>query len=330
MNLQSNWFVRSRLKTRQIVLLLYLYEQRSVLRAAQLAGMTQPAASKMLGELEETLGVQLFERHARGIRATCYGEILARHARSALTEIGRANEEILALKSGVSGQASIGTVLNPGMQLVPLAIATVKRAYPRLLVSVEMDSSGPLVSRLREGLLDCVIGRILESEGADELNFEPWFDEPHRLVARAGHPLAQRRGLTLADLMDQGWILQGAGGVQRGRFDAMLCEHGLGQPENIVETCELPVAIELLQLTDMVTVQPEQAVLPYCKAGLLTFLPVTIDMKMDFFGLITRREHALSPSSEVVIRVLRETATKVYRPKLHAARDELLPRQAVG
>src|SRR5580704_883228 len=100
-NLQSNLFVRSRLtsrlKTRQMVLLLCLYEQRSVLRAAKSAGMTQPAASKMLGELEDRLGVKLFERYARGVEATWYGEILVRHARAALVEIERAHEEILAL-----------------------------------------------------------------------------------------------------------------------------------------------------------------------------------------------------------------------------------------
>src|SRR3954471_14092237 len=107
---QSNWFVTSRLKTRQIVLLLHLDEKRSVIRAAEAAGMTQPAASKLLTELEDALGVKLFDRHARGIEPTWYGDILIKHARAALGEIGRAHEEIMALKAGLSGLASIGTV----------------------------------------------------------------------------------------------------------------------------------------------------------------------------------------------------------------------------
>src|SRR5882757_6562994 len=97
----------------------------------------QPAASKMLGELEDSLGVKLFERHARGVQPTWYGEILVRHARLAMSEMDRAHDEIMALKSGLSGQASIGTVMNPVTHLIPSAIAAIKESHPRILISVE-------------------------------------------------------------------------------------------------------------------------------------------------------------------------------------------------
>jgi DNA-binding transcriptional LysR family regulator len=314
-NPQSNWFVRSRLKTRQIVLLLQLHEQRSVLRAAQLTGMTQPAASKMLGELEDSLGVKLFERHARGVQPTWYGEILVRHARSAMSEMDRAHEEIMALKSGLTGRASIGTVTNPGTHLIPPTIAAIKHSHPRIMITVEMDFSRPLVAKLLEGQLDCVIGRILDSEGADELNFEPLSDEPHCIIARAGHPFAQKQDLAIEDLLECGWILAGSGSLARGRLDSMLLERGFAYPKNIVETSALPVTIALLQATDMITMLPEQAVVPYCEFGLLTVLPIRLGVKMDVFGIITRREHPLSPGAEVVLKCLRETAARLYPSK---------------
>jgi DNA-binding transcriptional LysR family regulator len=313
-NPQSNWFVRSRLKTRQIVLLLQLYEQRSVLRAAQLTGMTQPAASKMLGELEESLGVKLFERHARGVQPTWYGEILARHARTAMSEMDRAHDEILALKSGISGQAAIGTVLNPGTYLIPPVIAALKASHPRIKVSIEMDFSRPMVARLLEGQLDCVIGRILDAEGAGGLNFEPLCDEPHSIIARADHPLIRKKGLAFSDLLELGWVLQATGSVLRGRFNSMLQELGSAHPTNVVETSALPVTIALLQITDMIAVLPDQAVFPYCAAGLLGILPIKLGVKMDAFGIITRREHALSPGAEVVLKILRDTAARLYPP----------------
>jgi DNA-binding transcriptional LysR family regulator len=311
-NPQSNWFVRSRLKTRQIVLLLQLYEQRSVLRAAQLTGMTQPAASKMLGELEDSLGVKLFERHARGVQPTWYGEILVRHARSAMSDMDRAHDEIMALKSGLSGQASIGTVMNPGTHLIPSAIAQIKHSHPHILISVEMDFSRPLVAKLLEGHLDFVVGRILDSNGADELNFEPLADEPHSIIARAAHPLAEKADLAIQDLLDLGWILQGAGSLLRGRLDSMLVERGLARPKNVVETSALPVTIALLRMTDMITVLPEQAVVPYCEVGLLKILPIHLGVKMDAFGIITRRKHPLSPGAAVVLKILSETAARLY------------------
>lgn len=74
--------------------------------------------------------MKLFERHARGVEPTWYGHVLIRRARAAMSEIGRAQEEIAALRAGRMGQASIGTVVNPGTNLVPQAIAEVKREFP--------------------------------------------------------------------------------------------------------------------------------------------------------------------------------------------------------
>ena len=108
----TSWFGATRLKTRHLLLLVHLYEQRSVLRAAEAANMTQPAASKLLAEMEHLLGVPLFDRHARGVEPTWYGQVLIRRARAALSEIGRAHDEIAALASGRMGQAAIGTVVN--------------------------------------------------------------------------------------------------------------------------------------------------------------------------------------------------------------------------
>ena len=75
--------VQTRIKTRQMVLLSHLDRERSLLHAAEAAGMSQPAASKLLRELEDALGVTLFERHARGVEPTGYGTILIRRANAA-------------------------------------------------------------------------------------------------------------------------------------------------------------------------------------------------------------------------------------------------------
>jgi DNA-binding transcriptional LysR family regulator len=95
----------------------------------------------------------------------------------------------------------------------------------------------------------------------------------------------------------------------------MLQERGLAHPKNVVETSALPVTIALLQITDMIAILPEQAVLPYCAAGLVGIMPVSLGVKMDAFGIITRRDHPLSPGAEVVLKSLRETAAQLYPRK---------------
>src|SRR3990170_3101725 len=118
-----NPVARFHLKTRQLAFLVHLDEERCLARAADASGLTQPAASKLLRQVEVSLGVQLFERLPRGMSPTGYGEILVRHARMALSQLGLAREEIAALKSGLSGKAALGMVFDPQSDLVPMAIA---------------------------------------------------------------------------------------------------------------------------------------------------------------------------------------------------------------
>ncbi|HEY9254688.1 MAG TPA: LysR family transcriptional regulator [Stenotrophomonas sp.] len=306
------WFNASRLKTRQLLLLLHLYEQRSVLRAAEAASMTQPAASKLLAEMEDLLGVKLFERHARGVEPTWYGQVLVRRARAAMSEIGRAQEEIAALRSGRMGQASIGTVVNPGTTLVPQAIAEVKREFPDILIRVEMDYSRHLVAKLLDGQLDIVIGRIMGPEGAGELDFEPLADEPHSVIARAGHPLANRGTLQHVDLVRYGWVLPPADSVLRSRLDSMFLEHGVQAPMNAIETSSLPVTTNLLRGSDLLTALPVDSVAPLIQAKLLTVLPIDLGVRMESFGIILRRDYVLPPGAERILQALRSTARRLY------------------
>jgi len=317
---EKSAFIRSRLKIRQIILLVHLDEERSVLRAAEAAGMTQPGASKLLAELEEALGVSLFERHARGVEPTSYGEILVRHARTVLSEVARAHEEVEALKSGLAGKASIGTVVTPGTALVPMAVAMLKQRHPGILVSIDLDHSDALVERLLEGDLDMAVARIRDPQSSGELDFEPLGDEPQSVIARAQHPLARRRGLGIKDLAGQAWILPPAGSALRDKLDSMFLERGLDPPRNVVEASSLPIVISLLSTTDMVVSLPKESVRPYCEAGVLTVLPIALAVRMDSFGIVTRREHRLSPGAAAMLTVLRETAARLYSVKpVHAA-----------
>ena len=84
------WFIRVRLKPRQLLLLVTIDELGNIHRAAEELGMTQPAASKLLKELEGALEVSLFDRLPRGMRPTWYGEIMIRHAKMTLANLGTA------------------------------------------------------------------------------------------------------------------------------------------------------------------------------------------------------------------------------------------------
>ena len=309
---QLRALVRPRLKTRQLLLLVHLDEQRCVLRAAQVAGMTQPAASKLLRDIETAVDAKLFERHARGIVPTWYGEIWVRHARLALLEINKAQDEMAALKAGRTGKVAIGTVLSPGTNLIPTTVARVKKQYPAMVISIELDSSRPLVEKLLQGQLDMLVARVLDWQEADELSFEPLADERHAVIAGRGHPLAGKRNLRLEDLVGEAWVLPPPGSLVRDRLVSVFLDRGLTLPANLVQTNSHPVITNLLRMTDMVAPLPREAVQSECDRGDLVVLLEDMGLVMSSFGIITRGLNRLSPGARIVLDALRETAGAFY------------------
>ena len=309
---RSDRFVRSHLKTRHLVLLVELGRHGSIMHAAHAANLTQPAASKLLAELEHALGVELFERLPRGVAPTWYGQVMIRRAGAALAEMDAAHQEVMELLSGLRGRVAVGCVLTPAASLVPEAVNLLKTRQPRVLVSITVDTSKLLVQRLRAGELDVVVGRILDTEAAGELTFEPVTDEPHCVIARAGHPLVERTDLTLEELVMQGWILPPTGSILRDRLTAMFLSRGLEPPAETVETLALPVIAKLLSGSDMVVALPEELVAPYLQTGILKVLPFDLNLRMDMYGIITRRQHQHAPGAEAMLACLHEIVALRY------------------
>ena len=302
-------FVRTHLKTRHLVLLVELGKHGSILRAAEAAHMTQPAASKLLAELEYALGVQLFDRLARGIAPTWYGEIMIRRAGTALAEMNTAHQEVMELFSGLRGQVAIGAVMTPSTSLVPRAVQRFKEHHPRVNVSIQVESSTRLLQQLRAGELDVMIGRLLSgTDTFSELKFEPLQDEPHRLIVRAAHPLAGRSDLEWEELAQAAWILPASGSVLRDRLSTVFLSKGVDLPVNAIETSAMPVITSLLLNSDIVIALPPETVQHYLAAGSLVELDVDPGLRMDAYGIITRKQHRLSPGAQAMLDVLRSFA----------------------
>ncbi|MDP9109984.1 MAG: LysR family transcriptional regulator [Pseudomonadota bacterium] len=308
----ANWFMRARLKTRQLLLLVALDDERNIHRAADRLHTTQPAASKQLKDLEDVLGVSLFERHPRGMTPTSYGEAMIRHSRMALTSLSLAHEDIIALKAGLSGQVDVGVILAPAIALLPRAIARVKQHAPMLRIGVELEGSNVLLDKLQQGVLDFMVARILEQEHRADLQFEELADEPVVAVARNGHPLHDRDNLTLEDIHQEGWILSPRGAILRHRFEMMFRRAGLQPPTNVVDTTGALLINSLLQQTDFLHVMPLEIAEYYQRFGMLKILAVPMPCRMDSFGIITRTGQLHSPGALILLQAIRDIAREIY------------------
>jgi DNA-binding transcriptional LysR family regulator len=310
--LDTHWFIRARLKTRQLLLLQALEDEGNIHRAAQALNLTQPAASKLLKELEDMLGVPLFERLPRGMRPTRYGAAMIRHARMALASLGQAHDEIQALKAGHFGQVSIGAITGPGLTLLPAAVARLKQERPGLQVSLQIETSDVLMERLQQGKLDLLVARLFERHDKTGLRYEPLAEEPVCAVTRPGHPLQGAARLKLADLREACWIVPPAGSVLRHRFELMFQEQGMDAPGNVVETTALLFITRMLQQSDMVAVLATDVARYYAQHGLIAPLPIQLACTMDHFGIITRTDRLPSPATEATLAALKSCALTVY------------------
>lgn len=303
---------RHQLKTRQMALLMAIDESRNLHQAALATHMSQPAASKMLKDMEELFGVALFERLPRGMRPTIYGETLIRHVRMALDNLAQGQSAIATLQAGLSGQVNMGVILTPSMTLVPQAIAATKTEAPHLSIGVEVATSDVLVDRLKRGRLDFLIARIPAQEEDLNLIYEDLSEETECAVVRVGHPMLQHSGLTLQDLGASIWILSPRGSILRHQFDMLFRRNGLAAPINVIETTAMSVIKGLLQQTDFLHVMPVEVARYYVASNELSILPVALPCNMDSYGLIMRSDHVLSPGANLLLRHIRRVAAGMY------------------
>ncbi|NRR32428.1 LysR family transcriptional regulator [Oxalobacteraceae bacterium] len=309
----SDWFRQPRLKTRQLLLLIAIDEERNIHRAADLLSMTQPAVSKQLKELEDLLGVTLFARQSRGVTPTLYGETMIRHARMALTNLSDAHQEITALKAGQVGQVNVGSIMTPSITLLPAAIEKARLHAPMLRVGIEVESSKLLLDKLQRGGLDFMIGRLLQqSNQSTPLDYEELAVEPICVVARAGHPLCKEKQLSLEQIAQYGWVLSPPGTILRHKFDMMFHRIGLEPPASVIDTTETLLITKLLQGSDFLHAFPRELAHYYEQMNVFSILPIDLPCRMDAFGIITRRDHLLSPGAITLLQAIRSSAAELY------------------
>lgn len=310
--MSTPWYIRARLKTRQLLLLVALADEGNIHRAAEVLNMTQPAASKLLRELEEMLGVPLFERLPRGMRPTVYGDAMIRHARAVVGSLDQAHEDVTGLLAGRLGHVAVGAITSPAVKLLPPAVAELKRDYPGLRVSLEIENSNVLLERLAQDKLDLVVARLFAEHDKLHLRYEPLAGEPVCVVGRRGHPLLQAPALSLNDVEQAAWIVPPAGSVLRHRFDLMFQRASLIPPSNVVETAALLFVTQMVEQSDMLAVLAADVAQYYARHGMVSILPLDVPCHMDDFGIITRTDRLLSPAAMMMAQALREAGRSVY------------------
>jgi LysR family transcriptional regulator of gallate degradation len=276
--------------------------------AARAAHLSQPSIHRSARELERLLGVPLFEKTSFGITPTREAEKLARRARLAFAEIEQARAEVQTLLGGESGRTVIGAMPLARSYLLPAALLEFTQEHPRHGVAIIEGTYEHLLSGLRFGESDVLIGALRDPAPAADVVQEHLFDDPLAIIARAEHPLAKRKRLTPASLRHFQWIAPRAGSPLRTHFDALLASTGIEMPTPPLECNSLAAARAFLLESDRLMLLSAHQIHYEMQAGSLVALPHPAGQVLRPIGLTLRRNWRPTGTQQQLLTILRSSA----------------------
>jgi len=313
-NFGDDSLLRAGLKLNHLRMIVAIEDSGQISAAAEVLNISQPAASRMLSEMESITKTSLYERVARGVVLTTFGAALARRARKILLELREASREIGELKSGKGGSVFIGAVTAPAMSLVVPAINKVRKAYPGIEINIQVETSNVLARELLAARHDFIIGRIPDDLNPRLFEVTEIGIERACLIVRSSHPLMKQKTSSLADVRDYDWVFQPPGTLLRRTIEDVFLSRGVALPENIVNTSSLLLTCAIICETDAiapVAVDVAQFLASQgSNASDVRMLPIDFDINVKPYSMITARERALPPSARLLYDIILEESRK--------------------
>jgi LysR family transcriptional regulator of gallate degradation len=268
-----------------------LTEQHHMPSVAESLGITQPAVSMAVRQLEDSIGVALFERTARGMMPTPAGVALALRLKRALAEIRYAVADIASLRGVTQGTVTVGAPPLGRTNLLPESIAAVVAKYPGLRIATIEGSTETLEASLRAGDLDFIIGALRPGGYADDLG----------IVCGPRHPWAEREHIPARDLASARWVVHRINAQNCKALERALARRGLPAPSIAVETSDLAVLRGVLLNSELLAAISLRQLSYDLGAGLLTLLPIPLQDTRRVIGITRRAEGLPSPGAKILM-----------------------------
>lgn len=298
-----------RLKPAHLDLLLRIAETGQLQRAAQMVGMSQPAASRILTEIETRAGGALFDRHPKGMAMTTLGTLCVRHGKVILEEYQALDREATRVAAGEIGHVRVGAVTGPAVGVLVPALRQIRVASPDLDLTIEVGPSTELVRGVVEGRFDFVISRLPAEHDSRDFRLYPARSEEVSLLVNPDHPLAGVPNLSLGQLSGFEWVVQDLGSPIRSAVETAFHLRGEAPPKRITNSSSLLVVLSLLEDPRLIAPQAREVGMMLTEGPLqarLTRLDLREPISVTPCFVIRDRYRPLSTAAENVLgRVLR-------------------------
>ncbi len=293
------------LNGRRLAVVASLAEKRNMPVVAREFGITQPAVSAALKDLETRLGVPLFERSARGLMPTLAGDIVAFYFKRVLAELRHIVPDIAASEGVLQGSVNVGALPLGRTQILPLAIAALLKKHPGLHVATVESPYDALAASLRSGDIDFILGALRTEAETRELQLEPVFEDQISVITRAGHPLTRADRIDFKALRQSSWVLSRHGAPSRELFEQFFSAARQAPPVPSVETGDLAVLRGLLLESDMLTAISAHQLRYEIRDGSLVVLDFPLAITRRHIGITQREGCFPSPGARALMDEIR-------------------------
>lgn len=307
--------LRRGLKMSHLRLLSELSNQSRLTDAAIALGMTQPAASRLIAEVERIAEAEIYVRSGRGIELTDVGRKLAERCVRILQEFADAGRDIDEHKSGQSGHVTIGSVTGPAIEYVLPALRHIRLSYPDISISVEVGPSNTLAPMLEDGRLDFSFSRVPSELDPSLFEEKPLLREPALMVGRIEHPLTRSQfPLELETFVGFDWVLPPVGSPIRATAEQALRDKGLALPSRVLTTSSFLFTLATVQQTNAVapvarSVANSFAARPDGSPGTVTILECSVSLSVQTYSFLMRKGQVLTPAAQIVAREVLRAVT---------------------
>jgi DNA-binding transcriptional LysR family regulator len=304
-----------RLRLRDLRVFFAVIQLGSLAKAAAQLRVSQPAVSQVIAELERCLGARLFDRNSRGVEPTIYGHALLARGRAAFDELRQGIRDIETLADPTSGEVRIASAGSMTDIVLPVVIQRVRQQYPRVVIHVDDVPLPPPaldLSGLRDRRYDLILTPWTSALGKDgrasDLKVQPLFAD--RMVVAVGthNPLARRRRIDLAELVEEPWILAPPSSSHYLHVAEAFRSRNLDPPKASVVTLCVPLRTSLLTNGPYVTAFANWVVTLNPNRDSLKVLPVDFPTRPRPIVVLTLKGRTLSPMVERFIECAREVA----------------------
>jgi DNA-binding transcriptional LysR family regulator len=302
--------ISRRLRFRDLQVLFAVVRCGSMAKAAGELGVTQPAVSEVIAELEDAFGVRLFDRSPQGAVPTIYGRALLKRGIAAFDELKQGIRDIEFLADPTTGEVRIGCANSIAGAILPPMVQKFCRDYPGIALTIDAMPTPTLeLPELHARRLDVVLARLSKPQAddpfGDDLTVEILFDDEVVIAAGTNSRWVRQRKIKLADLLDGCWV-----GTPQQTFSTMLLEQAfqasnLPVPKMRVTTFSVQLRAHLLATGDFLTAIPKSMLRVNLECGGLRELPIRLPNAPFPVAIVTLKGRTLTPAVELFLEHLR-------------------------